>query len=303
MEIIVPAMVQTMSGSDTLPSIHDSLCLGALHGATYYVGSLLPIRWYSPNRIVTVSDVWLSLDGGIRFHRIAGNLCGGTGYDWPIPAVIDEDSVSTRNAVVRIATAGNGVVRQSKCIPILPVSFRPAIGLVSLVGWSFHVGDTVLIEWSYDAARVSSVNLLVTMDGGRTYESILGSATTARRYRWVIPERIGGTPVLGDSIRIVAEDYTQRFRSTTGPFFVQPRLAASPIGRSPEYAARPASRITASMRGGCIAVSRDQCPRLLFSLNGRRIRANATDNPATPLTTLAPAPIVSTTHSNVARSP
>lgn len=300
LEIIVPVMMQTMSGADTLPAIHDSLYLGALHGATYYTEGLLPIRWYSPNNIVTISDVSLSLDSGTRFHHIAGGLCGESGYDWPIPARINGDSIETQNAVVRIATPGNEVVRESECIPLLPASSRPALGLVSLVGWSFRVGDTVLIEWSYDPTRVSSVNLLATMDGGRTYESILGSTTTATCYRWVIPERIGATPILGDSIRIVAEDYTQCYHSTTGPFFVCPRLTASPNRATSGHATRPARRVTASLRGAFIGVSRDEYPCRLLSLNGRRIRTNKINRPAFPPIILAPAPII-IAHPNVAR--
>jgi hypothetical protein len=101
---------------------------------------------------------------------------------------------------------------------------------VSLADKTYHVGDTLDIQWDRDKARISEVVVELSADGGMNYLTVSEQAMTEEHLAWPVPEQHNGVTVSGSSAIIKVEDYDKEYPAvTTGPIAILPRQTVAVV--------------------------------------------------------------------------
>lgn len=147
---------------------------------------------------------------------------------------IDSNGVFVSNAEAGICTvtvsAGNPLVRASAILMLTP-AVKPITLIQPNGGERFFTGDTMFIMWKTTGTTVGSVDILITLDDGRSWSSILqatgaigvGSAWWGK-FPWVIPAEIDGTELTNQQGQIMVRSYVQPypFDNSDSAFVINP---------------------------------------------------------------------------------
>lgn len=218
--LIVPAMIGVFSGDPEMGQ-GTPLSVSSLAGRVFYVGDELTIEWVrDPEQIAGVS-VALSLDAGRIFTTLSSSPQTTSPFVWPIPEQLNGASTITDSALVRVLDTGGMYRGNTGFFGIRPASGKPALAVIPLAGRTFTVGDTLEVQWSYDANKVTAFDVEISFDGGRTFQPISGSSVESDHYDWPIPATLNGTstPTLEAVVKVT--DYNKQYEDNSGTFAIR----------------------------------------------------------------------------------
>ncbi len=218
-ELIVPAMIAAFSGSSTAGH-RVALALGSMNDRVYYVGDTLRVEWvHDPDRIQSVR-VGLSLDAGQRFTLLTQAPVSESPFVWPIQPELEGISTVSDSAVVRVSATDDGYAATSAPFRIAPDANRPILEVYSLDGERFAIGDTVPVRWSYDPNKVTSFDVAVSLDNGRSFIPLTQSSIETDHFDWAIPAMLNGKPTASTQTIIRVKNYTDEHESFSGSFTI-----------------------------------------------------------------------------------
>jgi len=153
-------------------------------GDVYVTGEELDIWWDAAG--VASVNIILSTDGGTTWRPVANNVPADDGeYWWMIPA----DVVSDR-CIIRISSSDDkSITDWSQAVfTITSEGEEPSVDLTSPDGGDVYVTGEELDIW-WDAAGVSSVNILISTDGGTKWGPVANNVPADDgEFWWTIPE-------------------------------------------------------------------------------------------------------------------
>jgi len=91
-------------------------------------------------------------------------------------------------------------------------------------GEVFAIGDAVPIQWSADTTIVYDCVIEISVDGGKTFESLTRNSiglqdTSWGEYQWVVPDSVMGNYLVSDNCQIRIASYTIRSNNGTSGIF------------------------------------------------------------------------------------
>lgn len=149
----------------------------------------------------------------------------GRPEDWTL-YVYDSHHPTQKAAVEIIVPEMLSVMQGLGSAPLEP---SVALSVQSLAGRSFYVGDTAHIQWYYDPARVPSVELLLSVDGGQNFAPMLSSPLQASSYLWPIPAELGGTATVTEQAVVKVRGTGGSHEDVTGRFTILPATDKEPL--------------------------------------------------------------------------
>jgi parallel beta-helix repeat protein len=176
-------------------------------GESIDAGETMTIRWRSFDNIgIVAQDVLLSTDGGQNFRPLRTNLAGVIQeLQVQVPIVID-----TAQAVICIVVRdGNGNQARDCSDDHFVIFgrdvFPPTVTLMSPNGGEIiAAGQPYTITWQASDDRPGvSCSVLLSVDGGSTYNTLASGLMGAQSYTWQVPAVLGATRA---RIRVVCRD-------------------------------------------------------------------------------------------------
>ena len=140
-------------------------------------GTTFDITWNSNN--VTTVNLEFSTNNGSSWLPIATNLAASSGsYTWTVPAV------QFPQCKIRISDAGDANYKDESSAFLI---FIPSITLTNPANSDTLKGGTLVdITWTSD--RVTTVNILYSIDNGSAWNSIAKNIPAANKsYEWQVP--------------------------------------------------------------------------------------------------------------------
>jgi hypothetical protein len=153
----------------------------------------------------------------------------GRPEDW-IQYVYDSHHPTQKAAVEIIVPEMLSVMEGLGSAPLEP---SVALSVQSMAGRSFYVGDTVQIQWYYDPARIPSVSLQLSVDGGQSYPAALVSSLSASAFLWPIPATAGAVSTVGENAVVKVESSDGSHADITGTFTILPATDKDPLTLEP----------------------------------------------------------------------
>lgn len=170
-------------------------------------GETMTIRWRSFDNVgVVAQDVLLSTDGGQNFRPLRTNLAGVIQeLQVQVPIVID-----TAQAVICIVVRDGNGNQARDCSDDQFVIFGrdvfpPSVTLMSPNGGEIiAAGQPYTITWEASDDRPGvSCSVLLSVDGGSTYNTLASGLMGVQSYTWQVPAVLGATRA---RIRVVCRD-------------------------------------------------------------------------------------------------
>jgi hypothetical protein len=177
-------------------------------GEVLPAGSVFPIRLRSfDNMAVASQDIMLSMDGGATYNPIATSLTGRVQqYHWQVPLGLD----TSKGRICIVASDGAGNVARDCSddnFTIYTPDVRPPTVLLTSPngGEVLAAGQPVTISWSASDNQQQAIfcDLLLSIDGGATYTTIVSGLTGVQSYDWAVPASVSTTRA---RIRVVCRD-------------------------------------------------------------------------------------------------
>lgn len=111
----------------------------------------------------------------------------------------------------------------------------PAVTLLSPNNGVYYPGETVTVSWDTSGLGASFVNVLISWDGGMTYEELAHALPSYATYTWTVPSVVSREVKFGieatDLVDVVATDVSDGMIATT----VLPVVAPSPVTGDEEW--------------------------------------------------------------------
>jgi hypothetical protein len=146
-------------------------------------------------------------------------------------------------------------------------------------GERLTVGQTVTIRWQADVSQTCANIILLSINGGRSYELVTPSSLNCADaqwgvYPWTIPATWGGKSIVTDSARIKVQDYEAASMNDVSDAFFRIQSGASVVRMGPS-----AGR-GVRMSGGGIEISATGPHTVrVLDLNGRAAGSIERDAP------------------------
>jgi hypothetical protein len=219
--LIVPAMIGAMSG-EPVAGLGAALSVSSLAGRVFYVGDELSVEWVHDPELINGVHVALSVDAGQLFTTLTSTARSSSPFVWPVPETLNGKSIITDSAVVRVLDTEGFYTGNSGIFAIQPAGEAPTLAALPLDKATYTVGETMPVAWRYDPNKVTSFDVEISFDGGRTFHLINKDAPVeADHYDWVVPETIDGVTTAALSAIIKISDYNDQYESTTAPFAIR----------------------------------------------------------------------------------
>lgn len=221
--LIVPAMIGAFSG-EPVEGMGTALSVSSLEGRVFYVGEELSIDWvHDPQRIDGVS-VAVSLDGGRLYTTLTSSPLTAPPFVWPIPPSLNGRSTITDSAVVRLTDTDAFYSGNTRAFSIEPADDKPTLALLPLDKTTYTIGDTLAIQWRYDPNKLTSFDVELSFDGGRTYHLLnKEAAVESDHYDWLITETLDGVSTSSVEVIVKLSDYGETHEDLSNPFAIRIR--------------------------------------------------------------------------------
>lgn len=174
-------------------------------GETFQIGQLVTIQWSSENLLGNV-DILLSRDGGTSWTVLYGNIANDGSEPWVV------SGPPTNGAKIRVRSSSS------------PQVFDDSDGVFSIVftltvtspngGETWNVGTTQTISWS--SQPYGTVRILLSRDGGVTWQTIVASTPNDGSHPWVV----SGPPTTNALIKIVSNEVPSVQDTSDGLFTI-----------------------------------------------------------------------------------
>jgi hypothetical protein len=146
-------------------------------------------------------------------------------------------------------------------------------------GERLTVGQTVTIRWQADVSQTCANIILLSINGGRSYDLVTPSSLNCAdaqwgAYQWTIPATWGGKSIVTDSAKIKVQDYETASMNDVSDSFFGIRSGASVVRMGPR------SGRVMRMSGAGLDIS-DPGPHTVrvLDLNGRAVFSVKGDSP------------------------
>ncbi len=154
-----------------------------------------------------------------KFTIVRERLIADGQKDMWVEYVYDSHHPTQKAAVEIIVPEMLSVMRGLGSAPLEPTV---ALSMQSLTGRSVYVADTMQLQWYYDPARISAVDVQLSVDGGQSYHSILSAPIAASSYLWAPPAVIGGTSAVTEQAQIKVRAVDGDHEDVSGVFTILP---------------------------------------------------------------------------------
>lgn len=202
--------------------------MSPIGGERFTAGDTVMVTWTSAdNTGVASQDLSLSTDGGMTFPMVVAAGLGGAvqSFSFTIP-----NSLQTPNARLRLAVrdaAGN------RAEATTPASFQivaaadtqaPTVTIISpTMGQQFPAGQAITVNWrSVDNAGISSQALLLSLDGGASFQTVATFGAETASFTLNVPELERTVPRA--QVKITATDGAGNVGESTAAFSLGPAI-------------------------------------------------------------------------------
>ncbi|MFH1098041.1 MAG: PEGA domain-containing protein [Candidatus Desantisbacteria bacterium] len=175
-------------------------------GESLSIGSTYTITWNASDNIkVATITIRYSIDSGGTFTNITTSISNNGAYEWKMPN-ITSDSVQIQ--ILAYDTSGNVATAISRNFGISDITL-PSVSIIKPNGGEVWEADSQQeILWqAMDNVGVSSIDILYSIDTGKSWNIIAKGTSNSGSYLWTVPE-ISSCNCL---VKIIGYDATNYF--------------------------------------------------------------------------------------------